>query len=415
MGAGGDGSPDLEWLRTTPLAHLFADGGADLAPRFTVNVKRTTLPIVCDGSQIEGALDQGVFYADGRSLPVVEFELEHKGGPPKGLVRLVRTLARDLPLVLSLSSKAERGFAVADHSWGHPSKDIPLDLNAARTLNDSFTVVLQGCLHALCRNAALIGGAEDGEAVHKARIALRHIRAALALFHPVLRRKRLARLQGEVKWMSDRLGAARDADVFEQLVSKNTQTSLAAALEPRRRRAHGRLEAALASARWRLLLIELLAFSTKGIRGAQRNRRAAPFLRHRLRRARRKLAADARGLCSVTPDALHGLRKRAKMLRYDLDLVGDLPKLNIRRKRLNRARADLHTLQETLGTIHDAEALRDRVGHAVLQRRRPPPGIAASDWPDVVEAARELRTRGVQPQALRDAAATAKQLRRRAF
>lgn len=260
-----------------------------------MDVDRTILPIVFGGTIIEGAIDRGAIRAGGASLAVHELELEHKNGPALGLMRLGRELARDMPLVLSLTSKAERGYAVADASWGQPSKVIPLELSAIDTLRDLFMAVLQGCLHALSRNAALIGGVEDGDAVHKTRIALRHIRAALALFRPVLRRGRLARFERDLKWMSDRLGAARDADVFRQLAEERA-APLAAVLEPRRRLSHAHLEAALASARWRLLLIDVLAFSIEGVRRSRRGRRAAPFVRRRVGKLRRRLARDARGL-----------------------------------------------------------------------------------------------------------------------
>ncbi len=414
---GGD-KPDLAWLRSTPLAAVFGDEAVTtgLDPRFTVEVDRTILPIAFEGTSIEGAIDEGAIRAGTASLPVHEFELEHKGGQADNLVRLARVLARDVPLVLSLTSKAERGFAVADASWGTPSKSIPLDLAAIGTLGDLFSAVLQGCLQVLCRNAALIGGAENGEAVHATRIALRHIRAALALFQPVLRRRRLDRLKRDLKWMSDRLGAARDADVVRDLAESDAKESrLAAVLQPRHRRAHEHLAAALASARWRLLLIDVLAFSTEGVRRSRRGRRAAPFTRRRVRNLRRRLAKDTRGMRRQRPQALHDLRKRAKMLRYDLELVAELPKLKVRRKRLLRTRDDLQALQQTLGTIHDAEALTERLRESILSRRAPPKGIAKADWPAVTEAARTMSAAKPDPRHLHEAARAAHHLRRRSF
>ncbi len=414
---GGD-TPDLAWLRSTPLVDLFTDEtiAARLDRRFTVDVDRTILPITFDGTTIEGAIDEGAIRAGGASLPVHEFELEHKDGPAKGLERLARTLVRDVPLVLSLTSKAERGFAMADASWGRASKHILLELAGAGTLRDLFTRVLQGCLQALCRNAALIGGAEDREAVHRTRIALRHIRAALALFRPVLRDRPLARLERDLKWMSDRLGAARDADVFGQMAEAEANGSpLAAVLEPQRRRAHRRLEAALASARWRLLLIDVLAFSIEGVRRSRRKRRAASFARGRLRKLRRGLAEDARRLRRLRPEALHDLRKRAKMLRYALDLVGDLPKLGVCRKHVRRTGEDLQTIQETLGEMHDAEALGAQLHESILSRRAPPKGVAHGDWPAMIGAARALCAPEPDPRILHKASKAAHRLRRHVF
>lgn len=419
----GGGAPDLAWLRTTPLAAVFAEdalaGGMD--PRFTVDVQRTILPIDYAGTRIEGAIDSGAINAGDASLPVHEIELEHKGGPRDGVVALVRHLARDLPLVLSLASKAERGYAVADRNWGRPSKDIPVDLTGARTVEAVFTSVLQGCLHALCRNALLIGDGGNEEAVHKTRIALRHIRAAFALFAPALRRKGFDHLARDLKWMSDRLGAARDADVFAALVSARGASveaggpGLATVLAPRRRRVHARLSAALSSARWRLLLIDLLAFSIDGVRRARREERAAPFLRRRLRRLRRRVGRDARGMASVPAGALHDLRKRAKMLRYDLDLVGTVPDLGIASRRIRRTAADLQVLQEELGAIHDAEGLAARLDALVLARHAAPKSVARAAWPGVVAAAQAMAARPPVGAALKKAAKAGKHMRKRAF
>ena len=415
---GGD-TPDISWLRSTPLADLFSDKAvsAGLDPRFTVDVDRTILPIAFEGTSIEGAFDEGTIRADIASMPVNEFELEHKDGPAEGLVRLARTLARDVPLVLSLTSKAERGFAVADASWGHPSKRIPLELAGIGTLGDLFTrgsarlparPQWQRRPDRRCRERR--GRAQD------AHRAPPHSRRAGVVPAGAASARRRSRLERALKWMSDRLGAARDSDVFRHLAETGTDgTRLADTLEPRRRRAHARLKAALASARWRLLLIDILAFSIDGMRRSRRERRAAPFTRRRLRKLSRHLAEDARGLRRLRPEALHDVRKRAKMLRYDLDLVADLPKLGVRGKRLRRTGDDLQTLQDTLGEMHDAVALGERLQESILSRRVPPKSFAVGEWPAVLDAARAMQAREPNAHALQKATKAARRLRRRAM
>lgn len=120
-------------------------------------------------------------------------------------------------------------------------------------------------------------------------------------------------------------------------------------------------------------------------------------------------------MCHQPAEALHDLRKRAKMLRYDLDLVGDLPKLDVRRKHLRRTGGDLQALQETLGEIHDAEALAAHLHESILSRRAPPKRVANDVWPAVVDAADALRKAEPDPHALNRAAKAGRRLRRRAF
>ena len=128
------------WLRSTPMKSVFDDEIVTaLQPRFTVDVTRTSLPITYHGTEIEGAIDEGVIRAEGLSLKLREFELELKAGSNKMVVDLARRLVRDLPLVLCLPTKAERGYSVLDGTWNEPTKTIPVDLSAVKTLRDAFS------------------------------------------------------------------------------------------------------------------------------------------------------------------------------------------------------------------------------------------------------------------------------------
>lgn len=405
--------PNIVWLRETPLAPLLddADLATGLGPRFTVDVTRTTLPIEHAGTAIELAFDQGVIRSEGLSLPVSELELEVKGGAPEAAFDLARQLVHDLPLTLSLATKAERGYAVSDLTWGQPDETISPALRKRMTIAESFEAIVQSCLHTFLKNTALIGGdavretdqaadqEADKEAVHKTRIALRHLRAALQLYRPALRRKQLARLRPEIKWLSDRLGAARDADVFqtsffEPLAREATvpgASALASLMDERRRRAHRRLHRALATSRARLLFVELLAFSTDGVRRSLRAEPYRPFVRSEFRRRRRRLARDAKHLAQRSSSEMHDVRKAAKMLRYDLDLIGDVP-VKPKDERDRHLRNALKGLQQSLGLIHDQEAMHAQLRKLVLAR----PSGAPEAPREVTLAASELAGQGVE-------------------
>lgn len=412
--------PDIAWLQASPLGSLFKrkDVADALDPQFTVDVTRTTFPLCYQDAEIEGALDQGTIRAKGLSLLVSEFELESETGRPEAVLDLARVLVADLPLGLSLASKAERGYGVVDLTWGQPTKELALDLADEMTMAQAFEAITQACLHTLSVNAALIRSDEDVEAVHKARIALRHLRAAFQLFGPKLRRKRAKTLRRDMKWISQKLGVTRDGDVFQAEIFDPAASeeillgasALAEFTRHLRGRAHAKLRRALASSRWRLLLLDLLAFSTEGVRRSDRRDRYRPFVRRRLAKRRRSLARSAAGLTALSPSAMHEVRKAAKMFRYALDFFKDVPKLGARAKSVHRLRDDLQTLQQTLGALHDQDAMRDHLREAFFEHRAPV-GTQLGDWKSAAFAAGVLSARPIaRDKALRRAGKAARRV-----
>ncbi len=412
-----DTAPDLDWLKSTPLRKLFEKRTVrtGLRPSFTVDVERSVFRLHHEGAEIEGALDRGFIRANGASTPVYEFELELKRGKPAAVLGLARVLNQDVPMVLSLASKSERGHGLVDGTWGHPIKAFSVRLRKGMSLARAFEAIVQACLHLFLLNADLIGGEKDVEAVHKARIALRRMRAAFELFRPVLRRKRYNAVMDDLKWMSKRLGEARDSDVFQEQLeaavpkgNHGGRDLLDIMVEHRRQRRND-LTKALGSARWRLAILAVVDVSRNGVRRRRRSGRFLPFLQQRLLRSRRDLARRSRGLRSKPPEAMHDLRKRAKMLRYGLDFVAGRPAWVARRKRFARLSRDLQVLQETLGTIHDRDALhahlRDRVRMRKDHRGAMAVGLAMS-------AAERLGSRGQGAKALNHARKAARRVRR---
>ncbi len=379
--------PDTALLGETPLKPLLDEVDAALVPRFTVEVTRDVFPLRRGPDEIEAALDRGTIRSDSRALAISELELESKAGQPSAVFDLARDLVRDLPLTLSLESKSERGFAVANQSLGKPVKALALAVDPAITRAAAFERIVQACLAALTHNAALIGGADDGEAVHKTRISLRRLRAVLALFEPTLRRRRLRSLERDIKWAAAKLGDARDADVLQETYVAPVAEAgrvegagvLAALMAGRRVAAHAALGQALASPRWRLLLVDLLAFSIDGVRRPLRERGWRGFVRRRLRAHRRDLAQDTRRFARLPEEALHDVRKSAKMLRYDLELLAPVRGLGGNSRRVGKLAGALETLQDKLGILQDEAAARDGLRRAFSGAPRPA-GLSRTAW-----------------------------------
>ena len=376
--------PDLDWLRRTPLKRLFkASVSSGLKPHFTVDVHRSLFTLTRDGAEIEGALDRGAIIANGCSMAVHEFELELKAGRPKALLALAREMAKDVPLVLSLASKSDRGYAIAADTWGQPTKAMSLALRSGMTRAEAFQAIVQACLHLVLINAALLGTQDDSrdpghvEAVHRARVALRRLRAALQLFAPVLRRRWRKTLRDDVEWMSDRFGAARDADVFLAEVTAATHPDtdegaqdLIDLMVERRKHARLELRQALASPRWRSACLDLVEASETGVRRSQRDKGFRRLAARQFAVRLRRLAGQVRGLEGMSEEAQHDVRKKAKMLRYGLDFLGETPGLVIHKKRFARLHGDLKILQRTLGSIHDDAALRRHLRDDVAPHAR---------------------------------------------
>ena len=366
-----DRAPDLASLLQTPLARHFEHRSVkrDLREAFTVTVDRATGRIVHGAAEVELALDRGTIEANGKSAPVGELELELKGGEPGGLFALARALVTDLPLTPSLISKAERGFRLLDEADGE-AKDGSATLDPDMTAADGFQTLAYALLKAFALEAASITAAIDVEAVHRTRVALRRLRAALALFKPLVEDERFDAVQGELKWMSDLLGTARDRDVVQTELfdpaARDQGTAgvgeLAEHMRAEQKQAHDALLDGLHSPRWRLALLALIEWLGEGTwrrTAADETRTLGQFATTRLKGRRKALLKAGDGLQHRTPHERHQVRIRAKKLRYSLGFFVDVAGLGKGSKPYRGLLKGLEGLQASLGRLHDHEAQQD--------------------------------------------------------
>ena len=105
------------------------------------------------------------------------------------------------------------------------------------------------------------------------RVAMRRLRAAISLFKDVLADERRDAIRNELKWISNELGAARDLDVFigktlEPVRKKHPDEpgleSLVRSFQEQREQAYDRALAAVASQRFRTLVIDTAAWIEAG-------------------------------------------------------------------------------------------------------------------------------------------------------
>jgi len=225
----------------------------------------------------------------------------------------------------------------------------------------AFRLIVSECLEEVATNheAACAG---DPAALHHMRIALTHLRAAIAFYSAMVADSEWTRLKSELKWLNGYLGETRDLDVA---IETSRGTPDARAFRTARVASHQRLQRALESDRYRQWFEAMWGWVGSGPwstrqdpRSAQR--RAAPvavFHAHRLARWHHKLTRKSRGLQGMGKHKRHRLRLASKRLRYAIEFSqgalpkDDLPKWQAIMKHLRKG-------QQILGELNDAEMRR---------------------------------------------------------
>jgi len=228
---------------------------------------------------------------------------------------------------------------------------------------------------------ATLRTSDDPETIHEARVAVRRLRSELRTFAPVLVPEWANALREKLRWLSDELSRARDADVLlERLrndianLSETDRNHAEDTLEPfvrERIEAYARIHTMLQDRRCAALLSELRehvipsqnAHSTLFERIASDGEKPAKVLaRPLLAEAWKKLRKRVRRGGDNPSDAeLHRIRIEAKHVRYALEACSPILSRSARilAKKLEK-------LQNVLGEEHDAVRTCERLQQAAL-------------------------------------------------
>ncbi|MGH7119755.1 MAG: CHAD domain-containing protein, partial [Acetobacteraceae bacterium] len=301
-----------------------------------------------------------------------EIELELKRGDQAALFEVAVRLAEIAPLRPSLSRKAERGAALARNRPPAARRAPRIHLQAGLSLDDAFRMIFRSIFaHLLC-NQAVAEDMRDPEGVHQLRIALRRLRAALALVAPLGPTPTLDSLRADARWLAAAIGPARNWDLFALDVlpaighaapSLTGLAELAEAVGARRAAAHEAAREALTAARCGRFEIALGAWieSRGWLSGPEANERlAAPALAFAgalLARRHRIVIKRGRHFARLSPAARHRLRLALKKLRYNADFFLSL---EAKEKSARRFVRRLGRLQELLGTFNDMASTPER-------------------------------------------------------
>lgn len=343
--------PDRQRLENTPLARL---GSAKLTPIVTSEVTRRKLQVHEDGALVEVVIDEGEMRAGKRKLAVNEVELEVIRGEAATVFAMARRIGAKEPVRLSVMSKAERGFALADGKLDQVVKAEPMVVRHEMVVADAFAAIVAACLRHFRLNEHITIEKRQPEALHQSRVAMRRLRSAMSLFRPAIADPDFPRLQEELRWFTRELGEARNLDVFLGLQMPAGERKR---LEARRKAAYDRVVAAMESQPVRMLMLDLVDWSRFGVwrRHEQAEMPLPGFAGRRIDRLWHGIAR-ARHLNDMDDKARHKLRIQAKKLRYALEFTAALyERAGNRQGRFARA---VEALQEALGELNDAVAAR---------------------------------------------------------
>src|SRR5438067_2069247 len=115
----------------------------------------------------------------------------------------------DEPRPASIHSLVRRDPAPAQ-----PAKARPAHIHAKMNPDEAFRITLSDCLAQMSANAATVRAGRSAEGLHQLRVGFRRLEVALGAFGREFGKEWLEELRGRAKVLSNRLGPARDLDVF---------------------------------------------------------------------------------------------------------------------------------------------------------------------------------------------------------
>jgi inorganic triphosphatase YgiF len=344
-------NPDMSHLAKTPAGRLKLER---LRPVIQMQIDRTSCRIAEECSEVAVDVDIGTICASASILPVSEVEIELIKGQPSAALDVARRIADEIPIKLAVMSKAERGFALQDAelpSWKRLGTFRP---TSKMSIRDGLSIMIADCLRRFRLNEPLVAEERDADALHSTRVAMRDLRSALWLFQPALIGWELTRIQDELRWFFAETGDARNIDVY---LERDFQADQRQYLTERREDAYDRCISMMDSARFRKLMLDVLAWSVAG-KWRERpvaRRPIAGFVNPRIDRLCSKILGVG-AVKQMGDRSRHRLRIRVKKLRCALAFVDDVKWNPPRRKKSFEKR--LKQLQESLGGLHDIVVAR---------------------------------------------------------
>jgi triphosphatase len=254
---------------------------------------------------------------------------------------------------------------------GRPNKFRAIELPLDTTVQGGFAAIMHDELNKLIENQIATVNGGGMECVHRMRIVLRRMNATLLLFKDVIASRGTGEVRRSMKWLSDRLGTARNWDVFESRTLPRLKSDsmppaaterIGGAVRSRRRMADRGAVRALRSIRYR----SFIRFTRRWLAHARWCEDLDPALRPLLdeplvemgpkwlSRSARKARKAGRGIGHLKAKQRHRLRIALKQLRYETDSLSGL----YPRRKVKPYVDALCILQDLLGQLNDLTVAR---------------------------------------------------------
>lgn len=364
-------APDLARLPSADIGDSIDVSANGLVPIFSTKVRRRTQRLELADTVVEVAFDEGTIEARGRSEPLAEIELELKAGRADILYGIGTELLEIAPLRIGTASKSDRGYGLAFDDAPDATKAGPSLITAEHTVDDAIAVLLGSNQQHLLANQAIAEDGRNPEGVHQMRVALRRLRTAFSVFRREMPLPSMTAFNNEARQLGQKLGAARNWDVFlENMLTGPAKACAAyvsfemlrAAVEPLREASYAALRETLQDPAYNRFQLSLGHWI--GRRG-WRNEVPSEVLGilsepisamacRALTKLENKALKQGQHFRRLPPQARHKLRITLKKLRYAAEFF--LP-LYADRPEAKRYLSRLAKLQDALGYDHDAASL----------------------------------------------------------
>lgn len=242
----------------------------------------------------------------------------------------------------------------------------PGKLKPSMTPEAGFRRIAEMCGSAFATQLDLVMIEDDPEGPHRARVALRRFRSALAGFSPVIDPAARREMAGQARVLFRCLGRLRDADVLlAGCVDPQAVAGLAADADRIRAEVRAELVALIASG-----FADALQRRLAGEDWQRSGKRAQRWHRRGLDRlGRRALGKSWQGclghgadLSALAPEPRHELRKDLKTLRYLSEFFAPFWPGGQRERFLGHLRG----LQDNLGLLNDLALARTLTGEVAV-------------------------------------------------
>ena len=342
-------------------------GRHEIAPRFSISVRRHSLLLRHLSSQLEITMDAGEVSGGSSREEFTEIELELKSGHERHLIDFAMLLLQQLPLTLNFVTKADRGFGLVTRC---PARWKAAKLCPATT-NLNFSQILaraiSSALEHFTRNWAALLGAFEPEATHQLRIALRRFRDLTGFYGDTFPLPDFGNLRKRAKTIGKALGSARSLDVllkslstFKALPHINLQAlaTLHVHVEQHHARAYENVRDVIrdrASSQFVLEAQDLILQCEEIHRPAGTAAvEAAAFVKTQsdeiLARLHKAILKRGSGLSKLSNKQLHSLRLKVKVMRHATSTFPEIADAKLKVAHYERS---LARFQKVLGNHND--------------------------------------------------------------